>query len=75
MSLYSDPVGETEAGWMTSMNSLPLVDVTLMLLIIFLVTFGVLCATVPVNVPGKSAGMQGTGGNYVVISVDKVGNL
>ena len=60
---------------MTSINPLPLVDATLMLLIIFLVAFGVLSTSVPVNVPIKSAEIQGIGGNYVVVRVDKMGNL
>ena len=79
MSLYSNEFSEPEngndSGWMASINTTPLVDVMLVLLIIFLITIPVVSASVNVNLPVESAQWRDTSGDYVVISVDRVGNL
>ena len=75
MSLYSTDESEPEDGWMASINTTPLVDVMLVLLIIFLITIPVVSASVNVNLPIESAQWRDTSGDYVVISVDRVGNL
>ena len=75
MSLYSTDESEPEDGWMASINTTPLVDVMLVLLIIFLITIPVVSASVNVNLPVESAQWRDTSGDYVVISVDRVGNL
>ena len=62
-------------GWLASINTTPLVDVMLVLLIIFLITIPVVSASVNVNLPVESAQWQDTSGDYVVVSVDRVGNL
>ncbi len=64
-----------EDGWLADINTTPLVDVMLVLLIIFLITIPVVSASVNVNLPVESVQWQDTSGDYVVISVDRVGNL
>ncbi len=73
MALYSS--NEAEDGWMAEINTTPLVDVMLVLLIIFLLTIPVVSATVNVNLPVESAQWRDTSGDYVVVTVDRVGNL
>lgn len=75
MSLFSCPDGDIENGWISSINPLLWVDVMLVLLIIFLVIIGALSISIDRNFSGKSALMQSAGGDSVVISVDKAGNL
>ena len=75
MALYSSQDKELDDGWLASINTTPLVDVMLVLLIIFLITIPVVSASVNVNLPVESAQWQDTSGDYVVISVDRVGNL
>lgn len=75
MSLYSTTSSEPDDGWMASINTTPLVDVMLVLLIIFLITIPVVSASVNVVLPVESAQWRDTSGDYAVISVDRVGNL
>jgi biopolymer transport protein ExbD len=75
MALYSSNEAEVEDGWMAEINTTPLVDVMLVLLIIFLLTIPVVSATVNVNLPVESARWRDTSGDYVVVTVDRVGNL
>ena len=75
MALYSMQDSQPEDGWLADINTTPLVDVMLVLLIIFLITIPVVSASVNVNLPVESAQWQDTSGDYVVISVDRVGNL
>ena len=75
MALYSTQDSEVDDGWLASINTTPLVDVMLVLLIIFLITIPVVSASVNVNLPVESAQWQDTSGDYVVVSVDRVGNL
>lgn len=76
MAMYtqSDNADEDD-GWMAEINTTPLVDVMLVLLIIFLLTIPVVSATVNLNLPVQTAQRRDTSGDYVVISVDRVGNL
>ena len=75
MSLYSHQDIEADDGWLASINTTPLVDVMLVLLIIFLITIPVVSASVLVRLPVESAQLRDTSGDYVVITVDRVGNL
>ena len=75
MALYSSQNSELDEGWLASINTTPLVDVMLVLLIIFLITIPVVSASVNVNLPVESAQLRDTSGDYVVISVDRAGNL
>jgi biopolymer transport protein ExbD len=49
--------------------------VMLVLLIIFLLTIPVVSATVQLNLPIETAQQRDTSGDYIVVSVDRVGNL
>ena len=75
MALYSTQDSQADDGWLASINTTPLVDVMLVLMIIFLITIPVVSASVNVNLPVESAQWQDTSGDYVVVSVDRVGNL
>jgi biopolymer transport protein ExbD len=75
MALYSNQDSELDDGWLASINTTPLVDVMLVLLIIFLITIPVVSASVNVNLPVESAQWRDTSGDYVVVSIDRVGNL
>ena len=66
---------DDDDGWMAEINTTPLVDVMLVLLIIFLLTIPVVSATVALNLPIESAQRRDTSGDYVVISVDRAGNM
>ena len=70
-----NPDADEDDGWMAEINTTPLVDVMLVLLIIFLLTIPVVSATVQLNLPIETAQRRDTSGEYVVISVDRVGNL
>jgi biopolymer transport protein ExbD len=64
-------VGESEEGGMMSeINTTPLVDVMLVLLIIFLITVPVVIQTVPVNLPQVSNIPTTTKPENVSLSVD-----
>ena len=77
MDLYSnqDEGGDDGDGWMAEINTTPMVDVMLVLLIIFLLTIPAVTATVNLNLPVESSRWRDTSGDYVVVSVDRVGNL
>jgi biopolymer transport protein ExbD len=76
MAIYTAQDGrEDDDGWMAEINTTPLVDVMLVLLIIFLLTIPVVSATVALNLPIESAQRRDTSGDYVVISVDRAGNM
>ncbi len=76
MAMYTAQDGsDDDDGWMAEINTTPLVDVMLVLLIIFLLTIPVVSATVALNLPIESAQRRDTSGDYVVISVDRVGNM
>jgi biopolymer transport protein ExbD len=75
MAIYSSQDNEDDDGWMAEINTTPLVDVMLVLLIIFLLTIPVVSATVNVNLPIETAQRRDTSGDYVVITVDRVGNV
>lgn len=77
MNLYSDQ-GNGEGwddGWMAEINTTPMVDVMLVLLIIFLLTIPAVSASINVNLPIESSQWRDTSGDYVVLTVDRVGNL
>lgn len=65
--------GEDEV--MSAINTTPLVDVMLVLLIIFLITIPVVTHTVPVQLPRETNQPTQTKPQNVVISVDKDGDI
>lgn len=76
MNIYADPGNnDDDDGWMAEINTTPMVDVMLVLLIIFLLTIPAVSATANLNLPIESSQWRDTSGDYVVVSVDRVGNL
>jgi biopolymer transport protein ExbD len=73
--LGSTDANEDDDGWMAEINTTPLVDVMLVLLIIFLLTIPVVTATVNLNLPIETAPKRDTSGEYVVISIDRAGHF
>ncbi len=64
-----------EPGVMATINTTPLVDVMLVLLIIFLITIPVITHTVPVKLPHATNIPTQTKPQDIVIAVDAVGNI
>jgi biopolymer transport protein ExbD len=76
MALNVQATGEPdEAGLNTTINTTPLVDVMLVLLIIFLVTIPVIVKTVPVHLPNARNIATITKPENIVIAVDKNENV
>jgi biopolymer transport protein ExbD len=68
-------VGGEEGGAIASINTTPLVDVMLVLLIIFLITIPVITKTVPVSLPKAVNIPTQTKPENITIAVDKEGNI
>jgi biopolymer transport protein ExbD len=68
-------VGEDSGGAIASINTTPLVDVMLVLLIIFLITIPVITKTVPVQLPKAVNIPTQTKPENITIAVDKDGNI
>ncbi|MFM7331826.1 MAG: ExbD/TolR family protein [Brachymonas sp.] len=75
MALSLQNPGQDDDGWLAEINTTPLVDVMLVLLIIFLLTVPVVSANVQLKLPVQTAQQQDTHGDYVIISIDAGGNL
>jgi len=69
--LYTEPDDEVVAA----INTTPLVDVMLVLLIIFLITIPVVNYSVPVNLPKERIEVRETQPENIVISVDAQGSV
>jgi biopolymer transport protein ExbD len=74
MSISVGPASD-EASVMASINTTPLVDVMLVLLIIFLITIPVITKTVPVVLPKAVNIPTRTKPENITIAVDKEGNV
>ena len=75
MNLYSNQDSSQSEGLMAEINTTPMVDVMLVLLIIFLLTIPAISASVHVNLPIDTSQRLDTSVEHVVVSVDKSGNL
>lgn len=75
MTLMLQSTGLEEESWLAEINTTPLVDVMLVLLIIFLLTVPVVSASVNINLPVQTAKQQDRSGDYVIISIDAAGGL
>lgn len=64
-------LGDDEMQGMSEMNLIPLIDIMLVLMIIFMVTATVLNPSVPLNLPQTSASIQQQPPTVIQISVDK----
>ncbi len=68
-------VDHDEAGLNTTINTTPLIDVMLVLLIIFIITIPVIIKTVPVQLPNARNIPTVTKPENIVISVDRHENV
>ncbi|MBI5276543.1 MAG: biopolymer transporter ExbD [Burkholderiales bacterium] len=71
-------VGHTDGGEdevISAINTTPLVDVMLVLLIIFLITIPVVTTSIPVALPKERVEVRETKPENVIISVDPQGNV
>jgi len=68
-------VGEDAGGAIATINTTPLVDVMLVLLIIFLITIPVITKTVPVHLPKAVNIPTQTKPENITVAVDKEGNI
>ena len=66
---------DEEPGVMATINTTPLVDVMLVLLIIFLITIPVITKTVPVKLPSANNIPTQTKPQDITIAVDQAGNV
>jgi biopolymer transport protein ExbD len=73
MSVGSSDDGEDAV--MSTINTTPLVDVMLVMLIIFLITIPVVTTSIPVTLPKERIEVRETKPENVIISVDQVGNI
>src|SRR6201996_9436216 len=75
MNVQSPDGGGDDAELNTTINTTPLVDVMLVLLIIFLITIPVIVKVVPVNLPDAKNIPTTTKPENIVIAVDKDENV
>lgn len=68
-------LGEEDTQGMSEMNLIPLIDIMLVLMIIFLVTATVMNPTVPLDLPSTSATVSNLPDEILQISIDKDNGL
>ncbi len=71
MAMHMGPRTEGEDAVMSTINTTPLVDVMLVLLIIFLITIPVVTTSIPVALPKERVEVRETKPENIIISVDK----
>jgi biopolymer transport protein ExbD len=67
--------GEGDDAVISAINTTPLVDVMLVMLIIFLITIPVVTTSVPVTLPKERVEIRETKPENVIISVDTAGGI
>ncbi len=75
MSMNVGNSGEGEDAVISAINTTPLVDVMLVMLIIFLITIPVVTTSVPVTLPKERVEIRETKPENVIISVDTTGGV
>ena len=75
MAMAVGPSGGDEDEVISTINTTPLVDVMLVLLIIFLITIPVVTTSIPVALPKERVEVRETKPENIIISVDKAGNM
>src|SRR4051812_8399710 len=75
MSMAVGPASGDEDEVMSTINTTPLVDVMLVLLIIFLITIPVVTTSIPVALPKERVEIRETKPENIIISVDKSGKI
>jgi biopolymer transport protein ExbD len=68
------PVGDEDAV-ISTINTTPLVDVMLVMLIIFLITIPVVTTSIPVSLPKERVEIRETRPENIIISVDTLGGI
>lgn len=68
-------MGDDDSGGMNEMNLIPLIDIMLVLMIIFLVTATVMKPSIPLTLPKTSATVQDNKQQVLQISIDKNNQL
>jgi biopolymer transport protein ExbD len=66
---------EGEDAVISAINTTPLVDVMLVMLIIFLITIPVVTTSIPVTLPKERVEVRETKPENIIISVDTAGNV
>ena len=66
---------QPDDGLISEINTTPLVDVMLVLLIIFLITIPVVTTSIPVALPKERVEVREAKPDNIIISVDKAGNI
>lgn len=75
MSMNISTGDDGEDAMMSAINTTPLVDVMLVLLIIFLITIPVVTTSIPVALPKERIEVRESKPENVIISVDRGGNI
>ena len=75
MSMNVGPSSGDEDEVMSTINTTPLVDIMLVLLIIFLITIPVVTTSVPVELPKQRVEIRETKPENIVLSVDQAGSI
>jgi len=71
MALHVGPSADGDDAVIATINTTPLVDVMLVLLIIFLITIPVVTTSIPVVLPKERVDVRETQPENIIISVDK----
>src|SRR5919201_2522228 len=75
MAMSVGPAAGEEDQVVSAINTTPLVDVMLVLLIIFLITIPVVTTSIPVTLPKERVEVRETKPENVIISVDAKGDI
>jgi biopolymer transport protein ExbD len=75
MAMSIGPAGGDEEEIVSAINTTPLVDVMLVLLIIFLITIPVVTTSIPVQLPKERNEVRETKPENIVLSVDVAGGI
>ncbi|MGO8915608.1 MAG: ExbD/TolR family protein [Stellaceae bacterium] len=75
MAIGLGPGGEEDDALMASINTTPLVDIMLVLLIIFLITIPVVTHSVPVALPNEANQPTQTRPQNIIIAIDREGGV
>lgn len=75
MAMNVGSADDGEDAVMSTINTTPLVDVMLVLLIIFLITIPVVTTSVQVTLPKERIEVRETKPENIIISVDQAGNI
>src|SRR5512145_963891 len=73
MAMAVGPASDDDV--ISNINTTPLVDVMLVLLIIFLITIPVVTTSIPVSLPKERVEVRETKPENIIISVDPAGNI